>query len=350
MRNWSARVFRGEAGLLLAGLSGVNLVVWSLAFAAFSDRPSLLASALLAWMFGLRHAVDADHIAAIDNVVRKLMQQGQKPYAVGLHFSLGHSTVVIVAAAALALTASFAQHALDSSAFESFKTVGGAIGTSVSATFLLLIAAANLVILKGVWRAFRAARAGAPVCEQSLDLLLSGRGFLARLFRPAFAWVDSSWKMYPLGFLFGLGFDTATEIGVLALSASQATHGLTFTETMLFPALFTAGMTLVDTADSSLMVGAYGWAFVKPLRKLWYNLTLTAASVAVALFIGGVEALGLIAEKLGLEGAGWGFIGQLNDNLGALGFVVIGLFALVWIGSMAIYRARGYDNLSREAV
>jgi high-affinity nickel-transport protein len=343
MRAFVRRSLRAEGPVLLAALAAANVLVWLWAFAAFSDRPALLASALLAWLFGLRHAVDADHIAAIDNVVRKLMQQGQKPCSVGLYFSLGHSTIVVLAAGALALTTFAAQENL-----EAYKNAGSMIGTSVSAVFLLGIAGFNLLILKGVWRSFRAARAGAPIDEDSLDLLLSGRGFLARLFRPAFAWVNAGWRMYPLGFLFGLGFDTATEIGVLALSASQAAHGLSFGEIMIFPALFTAGMTLIDTADSTLMVGAYGWAFVNPMRKLWYNLTLTAASVFVAFFIGGVEMLGLLVEKLGLEGAGWSFVARLNDSLGLFGFAAIGLFVLVWIVSMAIYRACGYDNLALE--
>ena len=188
-------------------------------------------------------------------------------------------------------------------------------------------------------------RAGGGLDHESLDLLLSGRGFLARLFRPMFAVVTKAWHMYPLGFLFGLGFDTATEIGLLSISAAEAAKGMSPWQTLVFPALFTAGMALVDTADSALMVGAYGWAFANPVRKLWYNLTITAASVAVAVFIGGVEALGLIAERLELSGGLWDAVAALNDSLTNLGFVVIGLFALAWIVSMTIYKARGYDRL-----
>jgi len=176
--------------------------------------------------------------------------------------------------------------------------------------------------------------------------MLANRGFLARLFRPVFGIVRQSWHIYPVGFLFGLGFDTATEIGLLGISATQAASGMSFWTIMVFPALFTAGMALVDTTDSVAMVGAYGWAFVNPVRKLWYNLTITAASVVVAVFIGGVEALGLLSDKLALSGGLWDLIGSLNDNLTNFGYAVVGIFILSWIVSAAIYRARGYDSLA----
>ena len=192
-------------------------------------------------------------------------------------------------------------------------------------------------------------RQGGALDHESLDLLLSGRGFLARIFRPMFRVVTKSWHMYPLGFLFGLGFDTATEIGLLSISASEAAQGMSPWQTLVFPALFTAGMALVDTADSAMMVSAYGWAFVNPIRKLWYNLTITAASVVVALFIGGIEALGLLADRLGLEGGLWAVIANLNDSLANFGFVVIGVFVLAWIVSMLIYKAKDYDSLTPAA-
>ncbi len=329
-----------RTAVLFAALIVANFAAWVWAFALFSDRPAVLGTALLAWVFGLRHAVDADHIAAIDNVVRKLMQQGEQPRMVGLFFSLGHSTVVVIAAALLALTAAAMKDHLTA-----FKTVGGVIGTAVSALFLLVIAIANLIILIGVWRTFRSVSRGGALDNESLDMLLSGRGFLARFFRPLFQVVTKSWHMYPLGFLFGLGFDTATEIGLLSISASEAASGMSPWQTLVFPALFTAGMALVDTADSALMVSAYGWAFVNPIRKLWYNLTITAASVVVALFIGGIEALGLIADRLGLEGGAWDVVASLNDSLANFGFVVIGVFILAWVVSMLIYRLNGYDRL-----
>lgn len=321
-------------------LTAANLAAWAWAWAAFHDRPTLLGTALLAWVFGLRHAVDADHIAAIDNVVRKLMQEGQRPRTVGLWFSLGHSTVVVLASLAIAATAAAMQGRL-----EAIKGIGGVVGTLVSAGFLLAIAAANLVILLGVWRSLRQFRRSGRLDEGALDMLLAGRGLLARLLRPLFRAITRSWHMYPLGFLFGLGFDTATEVGLLGISATQASQGMSPWEAMVFPALFTAGMAMVDTADSVLMVSAYGWAFVNPLRKLWYNLTITAASVLVALLIGGVEALGLLGDQLALTGPFWDVVGSLNDSFGYLGFAVIGIFILCWATSTIIYRWQGYDRL-----
>ncbi len=324
-------------------LIAFNIAAWTWASVAFADRPSLLGIALLAYMFGLRHAFDADHIAAIDNVVRKLIQEKKQPYAVGFFFSLGHSSIVVIASILIAATAAAMQNRLDS-----FHDVGSVIGTTVSAAFLLLIGIANLFALQGVWSAFRRAQRGERIAEEELDTLLAGGGLLARVFRPIFKVVTRSWHMYPIGFLFGLGFDTATEIGLLGISAAQAPQGMSFWIILVFPALFTAGMSLMDTLDSTLMTGAYGWAFVKPVRKLWYNLTITAASVVVAVFVGGIEALGLIADKLGLEGAFWSFVGELNDNLANFGFAVVGIFLLSWLVSTVLYKTKGYDSLQIE--
>ncbi|MBB3453171.1 high-affinity nickel-transport protein [Rhizobium sp. BK313] len=321
-------------------LIAFNIAAWAWAWTAFADRPSLLGTAFLAYMFGLRHAFDVDHIAAIDNVVRKLMHERKQPYAVGFFFSFGHSTIVVLASIVIAATAAAMQSRLDS-----FHDIGGVIGTAVSAAFLLLIGIANLFVLKGVWSAFNRARRGERIVDEDLDALLAGGGLLARVFRPMFKVVTRSWHMYPIGFLFGLGFDTATEIGLLGISAAQAAQGMSFWTILVFPALFTAGMSLMDTSDSILMTGAYGWAFVKPVRKLWYNLTITAASVVVAIFIGGIEALGLISDKLGLEGGVWSFIGDLNDNLANFGFAVVGIFLLSWLISTILYKAKGYDSL-----
>ena len=327
----------GFLGLLIAA----NFAAWAWAWQAFADRPAVLATALLAWMFGLRHAVDADHIAAIDNVVRKLMQEGKQPVAAGFFFSLGHSTIVVLASLAVAATTVAMQDRL-----ESFKAIGSVIGTSVSATFLLLIALINLVILGRVWRSFRHVAGGGTLDAAGADAALAGGGLLARLCRPLFRSVTRSWHMYPLGFLFGLGFDTATEVGLLGISAAQAAHGMSPWQTLVFPALFTAGMALVDTADSALMVGAYGWALREPVRKLWYNLTITAASVLVALLIGGIEALGLLADQLGLEGGVWAVVSSMNDDIANLGFGVIGVFILAWGFSAVVYRWKNYDRLA----
>lgn len=318
--------------LLFGGLVAANVAAWVWAFTSFGDRPTIMATALLAWVFGLRHAVDADHIAAIDNVVRKLVQTDETPRSVGLYFALGHSTVVVVATILLAFgVVSFGGDSL-------LKEIGALIGTSVSALFLLVIAAINLALFVGLWRTFRAAREQGVHDAAELEVLLAKRGVLSRLLGPMFRLVTKPWHMYPLGLLFGLGFDTATEIGLLGISATEASRGASFADVLVFPALFAAGMALVDTADSTLMVSAYRWAFVDPMRKLWYNLTITGASVAVALLIGGIEALGLIGDRLGLSGGIWGLVDRLAESLANIGFVVVALFALAWLVSVVLYR------------
>jgi high-affinity nickel-transport protein len=335
-------VRRRLAGIY-AILTVANLLAWAWAFVAFRSHPVLLGTAFLAYTFGLRHAVDADHIAAIDNVTRTLMQGGKRPVSVGFFFALGHSTIVALASLGVAATTAALQ-----SRFASFKDVGGLIGTSVSALFLFTVALANLAILGGVYRTFRRVRRGGIYVEEDFDRLLAGRGLLARLFRPLFRLVTRGWHMYPLGFLFGLGFDTATEIAVLGNSAAEASRGLSIWSIMVFPALFACGMSLIDTTDGVLMLGAYGWAFARPIRKLYYNLTITAVSVVVALIVGGIEVLGLIGGQLELEGPFWGFVGTLNDNFGALGYLIIAIFALSWLVSIAIYRIRRYDAIELE--
>lgn len=321
-----------------------NLGAWLWAGIAFHRYPVLLGTAVLAYSFGLRHAVDADHIAAIDNVTRKLMQNGKRPVAVGLMFSLGHSTVVVLGAAAIAGAALALQHRLDS-----FRNIGGVIGTLVSAFFLFAIAIVNLIVLRSIYRAFVRFRRGEPYVEDDFDMLLGDRGLLSRLFRPMFKLITRSWHMYPLGFLFGLGFDTATEIGLLGISAAEASKGLSFCAILLFPVLFAAGMSLVDATDNILMLGAYGWAFVKPIRKLYYNMTITCVSVVVALVVGGIEALGLLGARFHLRGWFWNGVARLNDNFGALGYFIAVLFAVSWIVSIAFYKWRGFDNLETDA-
>jgi high-affinity nickel-transport protein len=332
-----------KTAVIYALLLAANAVAWTWAWIVFAERPVLLGTAFLAYLFGLRHAFDADHIAAIDNVVRKLMQERKSPWSVGFFFSLGHSTIVVLASVVIAATAAAMQGQLDA-----FHNLGGTAGTIVSTFFLLMIGLANLLVLRGIWSAFAKARAGEKIADEDLDALLVGGGFFTRIFRPLFRVVARSWHMYPIGFLFGLGFDTATEIGVLGISATQAAQGMSMWSILVFPALFTAGMSLMDTTDSVLMTRAYGWAFVNPIRKLWYNLTITAASVLVALFVGSVEALGLLGDKLRLGGRFWGLIGNLNDNLTNFGFVVVGIFVLSWLVSTLVYRAKGYDSLQAE--
>ena len=299
-----------RAAALVLALIAANLLAWGWAFTAFGGSGALMAASLLAWGYGPRHAVDADHIAAIDNVTRKMMQQGKRPFAVGAWFSLGHSSIVVLASAAIAAPAP---------------------------------AFINLVILRSVWRSFRAWKQG----EKVSDEVMTGGGMMSWLFGKIFRLISRSWQMYLVGFLFGLGFDTASEIGVLGISAASASSGVSIWSIMVFPALFASGMALVDTLDNVLMVGAYGWAFSKPQRKLYYNMTITGTSVVVALFIGGLEALGLLMDKFSLSGGLWRWVGALNDHLGDAGFVVVGLFVACWVLSVLNYRWRGYDNLAR---
>ncbi len=340
-------ILRGRVAQLpvrIAALSVVliaaNFGAWAWTLLAFHDYPVLLGTALLAYGLGLRHAMDADHIAAIDNVTRKLMQEGKRPVTVGFFFSLGHSTVVVLASIAIAATALSFRGRL-----AAFQQIGTLLGTLVSAAFLLAIAVANFVVLIAVYRTFRRVIAGEQRVDNDLSGLLAGGGPLTRLVRPMFRMVRRNWHMYPLGFLFGLGFDTATEVGLLGISAGQIAHGMPIRSMLVFPALFTAGMSLVDTADGILMLGVYGWAFVMPVRKLYYNMTITLVSVLVALSVGTIETLGLFARRFALSGGLWDWIGALNDNFGSLGYLIVGLFILTWIVSSVAYRARGYHRL-----
>jgi high-affinity nickel-transport protein len=225
------------------------------------------------------------------------------------------------------------------------------VGTSVSAFFLFAIAFANILVLISVYRTFQKVKNGGRFVEEDLDLTLAKRGLLGRLFRRLFRVIERSWQMYPLGVLFGLGFDTATEVGLLGISATQASQGLPIWSIMVFPALFTAGMTLVDTTDSILMLDAYGWAFVKPIRKLYYNLTITGVSVVVAVIVGGLEMLNLVGDQLGLGDSGgfWGAVGSLNANFGVLGYLIVGIFIVAWLVSYVVYRFNRYDEIEASA-
>jgi nickel/cobalt transporter (NiCoT) family protein len=323
----------------------MNVLAWLWALVSFHDFPLLMGTAFLAYTFGLRHAVDADHIAAIDNVTRKLMQQGQRPIAVGLFFSLGHSTIVFCLSVAIAVTSVTLKDK-----FNSFQNVGGIIGTSVSAFFLLAIAVMNILILTAIWRTFKSVKQGKAYIDEDLDLILAKRGLMGRIFRSLFRLITRSWRMYLVGFLFGLGFDTATEVGLLGISATQASKGLPIWSILVFPALFTVGMCLIDSIDSLLMLGAYGWAFVKPLRKLYYNMTITFVSVVVALVIGGIEALGLVNDQLRMQGTFWDIISSLNNNFSTIGLIVVSVFAVSWVASIIIYRLNRFDEIEVNTV
>jgi len=320
-------------------LIAFNVFAWAVALLGFSVQyPALLGTALLAYTFGLRHSVDADHISAIDNVTRKLMQENKRPVAVGFFFSLGHSTIVVVLSIAIALAAAYIQ-----SAIPGFKSAGGLIGTSVSALFLYLIAFINILVLWEVFQAFQKVKRGEEYNDQTLDEFLNQRGLMGRFFRPLLKMVDKSWKMYPVGVLFGLGFDTATEVALLGISAIEAGRGLPIPFILIFPLLFTAGMCLLDTTDGILMLGAYGWAFVKPVRKLYYNLNITLVSVLVASVVGTIEIISIISGPLNLTGGIWDYLSNLD--FGLLGILIIGIFILSWVVSTIIYKVRRYDDI-----
>ncbi len=319
-------------------------IIWIWAFYEFSGYPVLLGSAFLAYTLGLRHAVDADHIAAIDNVTRKLMQESKRPVDVGFFFSLGHSLVVLLASAAVAATAGAFKDK-----FNFLSSVGNIIGTCVSAGFLLILSLINVIIFFQIYKTFKRVKDTGEYFDEDLNALMSKRGFLSRIFRHLFGMIRSSWQMLPIGFLFGLGFDTSTEVAVLGIAATQAAKGLHIWSIMVFPALFTVGMTLVDTTDGVLMLGAYRWAFLTPIRKLYYNLTITGVSVVVALVVAGIESLGLLGDQLSLKGSFWGFISSLNDNFNTIGFFIIGIFLCAWLLSVLIYRLMRYDDLEINA-
>jgi nickel/cobalt transporter (NiCoT) family protein len=286
-----------------------------------------------AYTLGLRHAFDADHIAAIDNTTRKLMSEGKRPLSVGFCFSLGHSTIVFMLAFlfAIGIRALGAQVQDGGSQLHS---AAGWIGTGVSGTFLYIIAALNLVILWGIINVFREMRSG-DCDEAQLEHRLATRGLANRLFGRFTKSVTKPWQMYPIGMLFGLGFDTATEVALLFLAAGAAGAGLPFYAILCLPILFAAGMSLLDTIDGSFMNFAYGWAFSKPVRKVFYNITITGLSVAVALVIGTIELAGLLAAKLGADGAFWSWVENVNIN--KLGFIIVGMFLATWAIALSIW-------------
>jgi high-affinity nickel-transport protein len=315
----------------------LHLVGWgTLVFLVAPKYPAALGIGVgfTAYLFGLRHAFDADHISAIDNTTRKLMADGKRPLGVGFFFSLGHSTVVMGLALALAFAASrvAAEVTSDNSALKSY---GGLIGTSVSGLFLYLIAILNIIILIDVLRVFVEMRQG-KYDEARLEAQLDSRGFMNRFFGRLSRAVSKSWHMYPIGFLFGLGFDTASEVALLALAAGAASTGLPFYAVICLPIIFAAGMSLMDTADGAFMTKAYGWAFSNPVRKIYYNITVTGLSVLVALLIGTIELLSIVQDRLSLTGPFWTLIGSLD--LGAVGYLIVGLFVVTWLISYAIWR------------
>jgi high-affinity nickel-transport protein len=316
-------VFGAVAVLHVLGWGGLALLVGP-------RYPALAGAGILAYTLGLRHAFDADHIAAIDNTTRKLLQQGQQPMGVGFFFSLGHSTVVLVMAIALGLAAQFVSQNISA-----FKSIGGLIGTSVSGGFLCLIGLINLVALVGIIRLFHQMRQGHYDSDRLEEELLAG-GVIFPFLRPLFRFITRSWQMYPMGIMFGLGFDTATEVALLALAGGFVAKGLPVWAILPLPILFAAGMSLMDSADGAFMARAYHWAFSNPLRKVFYNLTITGLSVGVALFIGAVELLQVISGQLGWSGGFWNLIG--NFDLNKIGYGVVTIFVVVWAAALLYWR------------
>ena len=341
---------RGERRRLAGFFGGVGLLHvagWGLLFAVAAGQPTILALGGLAYTFGLRHAFDADHISAIDNTTRKLLQDGRKPVGVGFFFSLGHSTVVFIIAAALGLTVKWIVDGVAGNGGQ-LRSIGGMLGTVVSGGFLVLIGVLNLVILLDIVRVYRRLKAGG-YDDQSLELDLTAGGVMSRIFGRLFRVIRHSWQMYPIGFLFGLGFDTASEVAILAISAGAAAKGLPFVAVIALPLIFAAGMSLMDTADGAFMAKAYSWAFTSPIRKVFYNLTMTSLSVFVALFIGGIELMQALIRAFGLKGGVFGAIAGF-DLIGRAGYFIVAAFVVAWAAALLIYKARRIDERWGERI
>jgi high-affinity nickel-transport protein len=344
--------FGGMTGVII----GLHVLGWGMLAAAVSGHYHIAAGELfgfgtgiLAYTLGMRHAFDADHIAAIDNTTRKLVSDGKRPLSVGFFFSLGHSTIVFV----LAVLLNFGIRELDSQVKDNgsgLHNVTNIVGTSVSGFFLYLIAALNVVILVGIVRVFRDMRSG-RYSDDELNAKLDKRGLMNRILGPLARRVDTPWKIYPIGVLFGLGFDTATEVALLVLAGTAVVSGLPFYAILSLPILFAAGMCLFDTADGCFMNFAYDWAFARPVRKVYYNLTITGLSVFVAFFIGTVELLGLLGQEFKMSGGFWSFMGNFNIN--KAGYVIVAVFVLTWAAALAIWKfgkiEQKWDLASAEA-
>jgi high-affinity nickel-transport protein len=338
---------RSRLAAFFGGVGALHVAGWGLLLVYGAGHPTILALGGLAYTFGLRHAFDADHISAIDNTTRKLLQDGRKPVGVGFFFSLGHSTVVFLIAVALGLTVKWIVDGVVSDGGE-LRSIGGMIGSLVSGGFLVVIGLMNLVILLDIIRVYRRMKGG-EYDRDSLEHELTAGGLMTRIFGRLFRVIDHSWQMYPIGFLFGLGFDTASEVAFLAISAGAAANGLPVTVVIALPLIFAAGMSLMDTADGAFMAKAYSWAFASPIRKVFYNLTMTSLSVFVALFVGGVELLQILVRVLDLRGGVYDAI-RGSDFVGRAGFFIVAAFVLAWAAALVLYRARRIDQKWAELV
>jgi nickel/cobalt transporter (NiCoT) family protein len=330
----------GRLGSMALVILGLNILGW--AIFVFTVMPHQfryqglgvgLGVAVTAWTLGFRHAFDADHISAIDNVTRKLMADGRRPLATGFFFALGHSSIVVVVGIGITVAARAVFGAMvDPNS--TYETVGGLMGTLLAAGFLYLIAALNLVVLAGILRVFREMRHG-RYSEEELERQLQARGLMHRFFGRFMRSINSTWQMYFVGLVFGIGFDTATEVVLLAATAYAATSGLPFFAVLALPLLFSGGMTLLDTIDGCFMNFAYGWAFARPVRKVYYNLVITGLSIAAAFIIGTIEILGVIPSEMHLSGPFWDFMANFDIN--RAGFTIAGLFVVVWALALAVW-------------
>ncbi len=339
--------YRNRVASFFGAVGVLHLLGWGLLLTYGADHPGFLALGGLAYTFGLRHAFDADHISAIDNTTRKLLQAGKKPAGVGFFFSVGHSTVVLLIAVALGLAARWIVQGVVSDSGQ-LRSLGGAVGTLVSGSFLILIGILNLVILLDIVRVYRNMRRG-KYDRDGLEHELMTGGLMTRVFGRIFRLVDQSWHMYPIGFLFGLGFDTASEVALLAISAGAAAQGLPFAAVISLPLIFAAGMSLMDTADGAFMSRAYAWAFDSPIRKVFYNLTVTSLSVFIALFVGVVELAQILIQILGLHGPLFDAVARF-DFIGKAGYVIVAAFAVTWIAAFIFYKVRRIDERWSAAV
>ncbi len=329
----------------LGGFFGIvvmmHLIGWGALLTYGAGHPAFIALGGLAYTFGLRHAFDADHISAIDNTTRKLLQDGQKPVGVGFFFSLGHSTVVFLIALALGLAVKSVVEGVVGQGGQ-LKVIGALVGTLVSGGFLVVIGILNLIILLDIIRVYRRMQAG-HYDKQSLEHELVSGGLMTRIFGRLFSVITKSWQLYPIGFLFGLGFDTASEVALLAISAGAAARGLPLQAVLALPVIFAAGMSLMDTADGAFMSKAYSWAFSNPIRKVFYNLTVTSLSVFVALFVGVVELLQILIQVTNARGAVFDAIAGF-DFIGKAGFIIIGLFIVTWAAAFGIFKVRRVEE------
>ena len=329
---------RKRLGALFGSVALLHAIGWGLYLHFTAHYPALIGLGLVAYLFGLRHAFDADHIAAIDDTVRFMLQKGMRPLGVGFFFSLGHSTIVM----ALAIVIAFAATAVTQN-LPQLQNMGGVIGTCVSGVFLWVIGILNLLVLLDLLKVWQQAKIGTH-SHQHLEALLAQRGLLNRLFRGRLQnLMNHSWQMYPLGLLFGLGFDTASEVGLLVMTAGASAGRLPIPAVLSLPILFAAGMTLMDTTDGVLMSKAYDWAFLNPVRKIFYNVTTTGLAVGVALVIGSIELLQVLISMLGLRGGFFHAVAQLD--FGKLGYVIVGLFLLAWASSVAVWKFGRIDEL-----